>query len=231
MAQSEASFVVVTVLPRHLNPTNQTHFDSNDFSRTTRYRSGCRREGFAVQRVVRKDDGGTFPYPQLTPSLSTHNTFFKHLEIAMTTDISTLAPITAAHSLKRARILYDVNPQAAFIPSVDPNIAVASIARQKRCFQHSTSNTRGTSTSNALAVVSESNAGFPPVSQAVGAKSSTALVITDDAAASNEPNSGGILVVSRSRMEKKLVMVVCLEVRTHTSCLRRIAEIQIGLQT
>ena len=116
----------------------------------------------------------------------------------MSTDISTLAAKSAAHSLKRSRVLYDVNPQAAFLPSVDQTIAALSVARRKRRMQPKVSSQQGSkSTSNALALVSESNVGGPTGShQASGLKTSTALIRTQDEAASDEPKAGGILVVS-----------------------------------
>jgi hypothetical protein len=39
---------------------------------------------------------------------------------------------SAQNSLKRTRVLYDINPQAAFLPSVDPTIAQLAFQRRKR---------------------------------------------------------------------------------------------------
>jgi ribosomal protein L28 len=116
----------------------------------------------------------------------------------MSTDISLLVAKSASHSSKRTRILFDVNPQAVFIPAVDPNIADISIARRKRRIQPNISSQQVKSTSNALAVVSESNIGGSMGSPASGFKTSTALVRTHDEGASDEPTAGGILVVSHA---------------------------------
>ena len=46
--------------------------------------------------------------------------------------MSTTSAASAENSLKRTRVLYDVNPQAAFLPSVDPTVAQLAFQRRKR---------------------------------------------------------------------------------------------------
>lgn len=122
-------------------------------------------------------------------------------------DLSSLAAKSASHSLKRSRILYDVNPQAAFLPSVDPVIMASSIARRKRRIQPGAATSQqgsGKSSGSALAMVAGSSNN--PVQQvgAMGGKSNTALIRTgdDSNAASDEPQMGGILVKSKSSSSK-----------------------------
>lgn len=107
-----------------------------------------------------------------------------------------MAAKSAAHSSKRSRILYDVNPQAAFLPSVDPRIAAASISRRKRRLPPGTSNNAdGSGSSTALAIVSEANAGVG-IQPGETSTKNTALIRADDTAATNDaPKPGGILVV------------------------------------
>lgn len=139
----------------------------------------------------------------------------------MSTDVSALVAKSAVHSLKRSRILYDVHPQAAFIPSVDPNIEAISIARRKRRIRPTIANNQVTSTSNALAVISESNTGVPSRSQAGTVNSSTALIQSQDTTAADESKPGGILVVSRS-MEDTILKTQPLNVSdVHCSAFRR----------
>jgi hypothetical protein len=45
---------------------------------------------------------------------------------------ASLVALSARHSLKRARVLYAVNPSSAFIPSTDPTILQASINRRRK---------------------------------------------------------------------------------------------------
>ncbi|KAG7366402.1 serine/threonine protein kinase [Nitzschia inconspicua] len=45
---------------------------------------------------------------------------------------ASLAALSARHSLKRARVLYCVDPQSTFLPSTDPAILQASLNRRKR---------------------------------------------------------------------------------------------------
>lgn len=114
----------------------------------------------------------------------------------MVTDISALAANSAAHSLKRTRILYDVNPQAVFLPSDDPSIMALSIARRRRRVQPSFQRGHEKS-STALALVTDSGTGVATVD--TNKMSSTALIRTEDTTAglaSNESKPGGILVVS-----------------------------------
>jgi hypothetical protein len=99
---------------------------------------------------------------------------------------SSLAALSALNSLKRSRVLYDVNPQAAFLPGVDPTILQASINRRKRRVQPQQQQQQ---TSNALALVSE---GMKPLPS-----SSSALIRAGDATENSSSNSKptGILVV------------------------------------
>mmetsp|Transcript_39567 Transcript_39567/g.112191 ORF Transcript_39567/g.112191 Transcript_39567/m.112191 type:complete len:472 (-) Transcript_39567:33-1448(-) len=122
-------------------------------------------------------------------------------------DLSSLAAKSASHSLKRSRILYDVNPQAAFLPSVDPVIMASSIARRKRRIQPGAATSqqgRGKSSGSALAMVAGSSNNPAQQVGAMGGKSNTALIRTgdDSNAASDEPKMGGILVKSKSSSSK-----------------------------
>jgi hypothetical protein len=45
---------------------------------------------------------------------------------------ASVTALSARHSLKRARTVFDVNPQVAFIPKVDPIIAQRSLNRRRR---------------------------------------------------------------------------------------------------
>lgn len=116
----------------------------------------------------------------------------------MSADLSSLAAKSASHSLKRSRILYDVNAQSAFLPAVDPAIMALSVARRKRRIQPNV--TRGSvGSSTALALVADSEMGMRPGTSTSGAATtSTALIRTDDpATVSGEQKPGGILVVRR----------------------------------
>jgi len=117
----------------------------------------------------------------------------------MSTDLSSQAAKSATHSAKRSRILYDVNPQASFIPAVDPAIMASSIARRKRRIQPGTTQGIGKPGSgNALALVTDQGTGVSPGTHAIsGSNNSRALTRTDNdvGTAPGEPKAGGILVV------------------------------------
>jgi hypothetical protein len=102
----------------------------------------------------------------------------------------TLAAKSAHNSLKRSRILYAVNPQSTFLPSVDPSILSASIARRKRRVQpHQQQNQHNAkSGSNALALISSDPTMNPPAG-------STALISPTGANNTDNNTATGILVV------------------------------------
>lgn len=110
---------------------------------------------------------------------------------------SSLAAISARHSLKRARVLYAVDPQSAFIPSTDPTILQASINRRKRRSSLPTTQTEGKQ-SDALAIVTE-NSGDPTLQMkpvaSEASKISSALTIQGNGSTTESKKAGGILVV------------------------------------
>lgn len=113
-----------------------------------------------------------------------------------TSSSSSLAALSAQNSLKRTRILYDVNPQAAFLPGVDPTILQASINRRKRRVQPQHQQTQQQHTSTAVSLVSEGIKPLPSSSNATNKnKPSTALILAGDANQNANNKASGILVV------------------------------------
>jgi len=111
---------------------------------------------------------------------------------------TTIKSISAQNSVKRTRILYDVNAQSAFLPTTDPTILEASIARRKRRIQPKVERSQS-EPSNALTIVTDdSNTMKPitPVTQSTST-SSSALVLADDHNSGSEKRekASGILVV------------------------------------
>lgn len=122
--------------------------------------------------------------------------FFSNSE--MEVDLSTLAAKSALHSTKRARILYDVNPHTAFLPSADPVITASSIARRRRRLPPTAvAHHGGAKSSTALTVMTDSTKGVLPDGRQAAPNTSTALIRTGDDSnqGSEEPKAGGILVV------------------------------------
>ena len=144
-------------------------------------------------------------YVDMTPSLSITYTFDYRISTAvipiwkMEVELSTLAAKSALHSTKRARILYDVNPHSVFLPSADPSITAASIARRRRRLPKTLAHHRSSKSSTALTVVTDSAMGISPNDRqpTTSTTASTALIRTgeDSHQASDEPKPGGILVV------------------------------------
>ena len=113
-----------------------------------------------------------------------------------TSSSSSLAALSAQNSLKRTRILYDVNPQAAFLPGVDPTILQASINRRKRRVQPQHQQTQQQQTRTAVSLVSEGIKPLPSSSNATNKnKPSTALILAGDANQNANNKASGILVV------------------------------------
>lgn len=116
--------------------------------------------------------------------------------MSMSLDLSALASRSAEHSLKRSRMLFDVDPQAAFLPSADPTITQLSLARRKRRSRMQGSRKQSPSSSNALALLTDTGkASMKP--NGAGSESVTSSALVTKADAAHEPNPGGILVVSR----------------------------------
>ena len=114
---------------------------------------------------------------------------------------SSLAALSARHSLKRARVLYATNPQAAFLPAVDPVIHQASLDRRRRRPKQARTAAAVSNTSTALAVVNEEQPGhttltMQPVAGEEPAATSSALTLPSESNKSDRPKPGGILVVS-----------------------------------
>ena len=107
---------------------------------------------------------------------------------------SSLAPKSAQNSLKRSRILYDVNPQAAFLPTADPTIVQASINRRKRRVQPQQHLEKQRENSNAIVLVTE---GASSSTTANKSAPSQALVpaVNGNANDANDDKGKGILVV------------------------------------
>jgi hypothetical protein len=103
-----------------------------------------------------------------------------------------MAAKSAHNSLKRSRILYAVNPQSTFLPSVDPSILSASIARRKRRVkpQQQQQQQHANSGSNALALISNDT-----TSNTNNAAGSTALISATGANNTANNAATGILVV------------------------------------
>lgn len=121
--------------------------------------------------------------------------------LTMEVELSTLAAKSALHSTKRARILYDVNPQTVFLPSADPAITAASIARRRRRLPPKATHHDGIKSSTALTVVTDSATKAVPDGSQPTTNISSALIRTSDVG-SEEPKPGGILVV-RSIVAKR----------------------------
>jgi hypothetical protein len=117
----------------------------------------------------------------------------------MTESTGSLAALSAHTSLKRARVLFDVNPYAAFVPTTDPIVAQASLERRIRRSQppqqqqHLGLNHPGGSSSQALAVISTDGTTTAPSSSKV---SSSTLTIHREDESTTDGKSSGILVVS-----------------------------------
>ena len=116
---------------------------------------------------------------------------------------SSIESISAQNSVKRSRILYDVTAETTFLPTTDPTILQASIARRKRRIQPKLQQNQA-KTSNALTLVTDDSSTMRPITPGTqtNAATSSALALTD------EPNSGagkpqaasGILVVRSMKM-------------------------------
>jgi hypothetical protein len=115
---------------------------------------------------------------------------------------SSLAALSAHHSLKRARVLYATNPQAAFIPSVDPIIHQASLNRRRRRRRRpqvpAAASAAGNNTALLALVNDNENHTTLTMQPLVGEESAgnTALTLHGDSSKSDKPKPGGILVVS-----------------------------------
>jgi hypothetical protein len=114
---------------------------------------------------------------------------------------SSLAAQSAHISLKRARVLFDVNPYAAFVPTTDPIVAQASLERRIRRSQppqqYQGLSHPGGSSSQALAVISTSGTAAPSTSKV----SSSTLTIHREDESTTDGKSSGILVVSSKTKE------------------------------
>jgi hypothetical protein len=113
---------------------------------------------------------------------------------------SSLAALSARHSLKRARVLYAVDPQSAFIPSTDPTILQASLNRRKqRTGGVAPKRQQQGQTSDALAIVTEDYADNSTTIQmkpVASERTSTALTVQGGTSQRDETKkSAGILVV------------------------------------
>lgn len=100
-------------------------------------------------------------------------------------------------------MLFDVNPQAAFLPSVDPTIKEASIARRRRRIHPGKAASQGNGKndhSGALTVVAGSGNDTTTATGTTGGSTtaSTALTRTDNSDAASNEGKGGILVVRKS---------------------------------
>jgi hypothetical protein len=124
---------------------------------------------------------------------------------------SSLAALSARHSLKRARVLYAVNPLLAFVPSTDPTIFQDSINRRRRRHtasfieqqQKDGSNRTSRSSCDTLVIATDDNINNnnthttlrmkPVVSD--GSNVSSALSISNGASNTKANKTAGILVV------------------------------------
>lgn len=113
---------------------------------------------------------------------------------------SSIESISAQNSLKRSRILHDVNPQSAFVPMSDPSLLQASINRRKRRVKPKQQQQQGTS-SNALALISDGTSDntmkpITPGTQADNRATSSALVLADQGGndETTQQNSGILTV-------------------------------------
>jgi hypothetical protein len=140
---------------------------------------------------------------------------------------SSLAALSAQQSLKRSRVLYDVNPQTTFLPGVDPTILQASINRRKRRVQPQQQQQQRyqqeQGQTNALALVSEGMKPLPASSNVNNNNaSSKALIRAGDA--TEKPT--GILVVRF--WDATRIVIVCLFLTLSLFCFT--VEIEIELQ-
>jgi hypothetical protein len=106
----------------------------------------------------------------------------------MSESTSSLAALSAHTSLKRARVLFDVNPYAAFVPTTDPIVAQASLERRIRRSQPPQQHS-----SQALAVISTDVTTTGPSTSKV---SSSTLTYHREDESTTDGKSSGILVVS-----------------------------------
>lgn len=127
-------------------------------------------------------------------------------------DLSKLTAKSADHSIKRARILYNVNPETTFLPGVDPTLMSLSVGRRKRRLKLAASagsQPAISSSSTALAMITDSSGPetMKPLSslpsqgqttEAKGGAAATSNALTLMPAESEEKKPGGILVVSFS---------------------------------
>jgi hypothetical protein len=114
---------------------------------------------------------------------------------------SSLAALSARHSFKRARVLYAIDPQSAFIPSTDPTILQASLNRRKQRMSGVAPKRQQQQgqTSDALAIVTEDYADNSTTIQmkpVASERTSTALTVQGGTSQGDETKkSAGILVV------------------------------------
>ena len=134
---------------------------------------------------------------------------------------SSLAALSAQTSLKRSRVLFDVNPYATYIPTTDSNIAAAAIERRKRRAQPHLYNSQHQSLaskdSNALAVISTSGSQQQqtPGTTSGGAASQLTIHRGDN---QNDAKHSGILVVSAPKLQISLALQVSVYAFHLVSC-------------
>lgn len=146
-------------------------------------------------------------YPYKNPYLSRksrHQNYTKTMPSSEALADNGGESISAKSSLKRSRILYAVNPQTAFIPTIDPVILQQSIDRRKRKITHQQIDHRpNTGANGMLAIEGDSSSASsrlemkPVTSSALTIQNnSTTSAETKTKKLSNDNSGGGILVVS-----------------------------------
>jgi hypothetical protein len=116
--------------------------------------------------------------------------------MSSSTSSSSLAANAAHTSMKRSRNLFDVNPTAAFLPSVDPLIQQAAMERRKRRPQHASLQKHDKIT-NALTVVNPDQQRYQDSTIPMAKPVQNALAVRGDGTTEESTKPTGILVVRR----------------------------------
>jgi len=122
------------------------------------------------------------------------------------TDLSSLAALSAKNSLKRTRLIFDVNPTSVFLPSTDPLIEQAAINRRKRrpviktAEIGSMEDSTLSKDSMSLALITNGDASSAPSKSGGAADTSNVLALKTDGDDATKPGS----ILNKKRKSAKI---------------------------
>ena len=144
---------------------------------------------------------------------------------------ASLAANSARYSLKRTRLLYDVDAASVFLPAVDPVIRSASVNRRRRrrpTTETATSDAAASNNNSTALVVAKNNNDSSTTMQPLASENtpqptsgaSTSLVQFQEDT-QDKPKPGGILVVRSSCLSMRLFSMIgkmcCYGVLSHNT--------------